>query len=218
MRKYSRKETETLINQGRLALRNTLGIPEMADRMAALGYGEAKIQEGLDMCDALEDQLFAQSRNYRVKNNHSQAAKDLRDQAFKQFRDFRRWGKTIYVHKPEVKELLGLNEPLSDSYKRRRNQAVDFYEQVLGDSTTLADFAAHGFSQADLEAGQQLIEQMDQCHEAREQSKGTAQQSTQDRHAMAGEFDHWMRSFWKIAEVATANKPQLLEQLGRVVS
>jgi hypothetical protein len=218
VKRYTQKETEALINQGRLALNNALAVAEIAERLAQLNYGPAKLQEGLALCDVLEAQFFAQRHNYKSKNSEGQSVRDLRAEMVKRFSHFRKWGKLIYENEPTMRAELGLDTPLGSGYKARRLQAIEFYKQVLENPAILDAFAARNISQAELAAGRALIDQADQKHEVREQAKGTAQQSTVDRHALAGQFNSWLRSFWKIAEVATADKPQLLEQLGRVVT
>ncbi len=174
--------------------------------------------EGLTLCEALEEQFFAQRRNYKWKTNEGQSVQDLQVEVDKRFSHFRKWGKLIYENQPESKDRLGLNAPLGKSYPARRVQAIEFYKQVLDHPTIVEAFAARNISRAELEAGRALIDEADQKREIREQAKGTAQQSTVDRHELAGQFDAWMKNFWKIAEVGTIDKPQLLEQLGRVVA
>ncbi|NEP46299.1 MAG: hypothetical protein F6K35_46720, partial [Okeania sp. SIO2H7] len=52
---------------------------------------------------------------------------------------------------------------------------------------------------------------------AQEKEKGEAQQATKTRDEALDALDDWLGDFLAIAEVALADKPQLLEALGVLV-
>jgi hypothetical protein len=218
VKRYTKKDVTNLITTGRLALENAITIPDIAQRLHRFSYSEVKIEEGLMICSALESEYHGQRENYKQKNTRSQSLKIARETAVATYTRLRRRAKVAFEDQPDKKEVLGLNEAQSDVYKKLRDQAIYFYDRALADEQALTTLAVFQVSQADLKAGRDLFRAADQWEKQRMASMGVAQQSTQDRNALAGEFDQWLRNFWKIAEVATADKPQLLEQLGRVVS
>jgi hypothetical protein len=218
MKKFTKKKVTELITTGRPALENAITLPEIAERLANFGYAQAKLEEGLTMCGSLEQAYHGQRENYKQKKTRSQSVKAARDMAAETYVRLRRRAKVAFEDQPHKIEVLGLSEAQASAYSKLRDQAIYFYERALADEEALSMLAEYKITQADLAAGLALFKTADQSAKHRMASEGVAQQSTQDRNALAGEFDQWLRTFWKIAEVATLDKPQLLEQLGRVVS
>ena len=61
------------------------------------------------------------------------------------------------------------------------------------------------------------MEAVEGLNAAQEEEKGEAQQATQTRDEAMDVLSDWLEDFLDIAEVALADRPQLLEALGVVV-
>jgi hypothetical protein len=78
----------------------------------------------------------------------------------------------------------------------------------------LSKLSGYGVTPEKLQAGQQMADEAEAANAAREKEKGEAQQATKDRDEAVEIMDDWMSDFRKIARIALADKPQLLEKLG----
>jgi len=80
-------------------------------------------------------------------------------------------------------------------------------------TTALGGF---GITQEKLEAGQQLVNDVEEKMNVQLKEKGEAQNATQERDEAFEELQDWMGDFIAIARIALDDKSQYLEVLGIV--
>lgn len=217
MTTITRSKIDTLLEQGRIALDNAKTTPEILDLLTPLGYGDAKLAEGVQVRDSLRSKYQDQIRLYAQQeeatdqlNKAKQDAKMLYD---------RHYGiaKLVLKQKPELMARLGLKGARAMKLSQWIDQADQFYRESLADAGIMALLAIGGLDAETLDEGKLAVQHVGEVDNAQESAKGLAQQSTQVRNEAYLAFKTWMDNFWKIADVALINSPQWLERLGRMV-
>lgn len=214
---FSTSQVSRLIDTGRLAVENGR-LPEIAVPLARYGYGPEKNQEGQTNWEALKD---AQDTHLRLYGEQKAATAAFRA-AFKTARDhYMRLSKIARAQladRPDLLNLLGLDGARARTFSEWQPQARALYNALLNLTGELAErLPAVGLTPQAAQEGLALLGAALTAETTQEALKGAAQQATQARHEAALAFQAWLRKFWKVAEVALADTPQWLEQLGRIV-
>jgi len=96
-------------------------------------------------------------------------------------------------------------------------QAKIFYANALGGSSEVTTaMARFGITQEKLEAGQQLVNEVEKKLNNQLKEKGDAQNATQVRDETFEDLQDWMSDFIGISRIALDGKSQYLEILGIV--
>ena len=118
------------------------------------------------------------------------------------------------------KAQVAINNTLADTEILNRATEYGFDETKMQAGLALFQTAQGAVNARKLAQGvqqQATVNMLEAQTEAQEATKGAAQQATQDQHAALDALDDWLARFIKIARVALADKPQLLEKLGIIV-
>ena len=103
------------------------------------------------------------------------------------------------------------------SIANRLNKAQVATSNTLADTEILNQATEYEFAETKMQAGLALFQTAQNAVHVRKLAQGNQQQATQDQHAALDTLDDWLARFIKIARVALADKPQLLEKLGITV-
>ncbi len=183
-------------------------VPEIKAAMTEYGYTTAKYTLARNLLSTAKEGLATQAIDVGgqgVATGDEQAAKT---EAYAAYQGVAKIGKKVLS--PAELEKLGLP-------KRQPRKTADFitasytvFDNLL-ETKLLADF---GYTPDKIAAERAKIEAYEQADQAQAEAIGTKEQGTQDLDAAFNELNKWVTTYLRVAEVALAKKPQLLEKLG----
>ena len=217
MNNISRSNIEDLLEQGRVALDNAKTTSEILNLLTPLGYGNAKLTEGIQVRDDLHTKYQDQIRLYAQQQESTDRLKKAQQDAKILYDRHFGIAKALLKQKPELMTRLGMKGARATKLSLWLEQADQFYRESLADADIMTLLAPGGLDADVLDEGKIAIQHVGEMDNAQESAKGLAQQSTQVRNEAYFTFKTWMDRFWKIADVALAESPQWQERLGRVV-
>jgi hypothetical protein len=205
---------DEFFTEAQVAIANAQANAEIQESLAAFGYTSEVIQEG----KALYDRARTAQQQKQAEYGDQIAATDALNKAWER-------AKTTYTPLTQVARVafkndagtiaqLALNGRRKKSLSGWLEQANLFYNNALANPDILNGLAKFGITAEKLQAGKAEVEALEGLNAAQEQEKGEAQQATKTRDEAIDVLDDWLDDFLAIAEVALADKPQLLEALG----
>ena len=204
---------EEFLTAARTSLENAQNIPEVAAAVAVLGFDDTRMAAGLAYLVAAEDLQAAQVREYGQQYEATAAFKEAFKQADAHYTIHRQLASLAIRESPEQGKQLLLHQPKKRSRSGWLQQARDFYTNLLADEDLVAALTRYNLARPDLEAGQALVAQVADLHEAQQTEKSQAQQATRDRDAALDALSDWLSEFRAVAQIALAATPQYLEAL-----
>lgn len=208
------RSIEALIGRSRQALTNARDVAAVQVALASFGVGAERLEEGLALVKAAEDFAIQQQDEYAERRA---ATATLHERTGAVRADFGRHVKLARVaFKPDTLayKKLYLNGRRRESLDGLLAQARQFYRALLGDAETLAVMSGYQLDEA---AARQMLDQLDAVEAARQaqtRETGEAQMATHQRDTAAATLRDFMRDFYRVAEIALEDQPQLREQLG----
>ena len=198
-----------------MLLENALKNTAVKKALAQYGFNEARILEGKALLDAAEAWQLDQKDSYTIKSQLTQQLledeKALRTLYLDHltiarfaFRDDLFWQRHLELDKKRWTDRAGMLSQIRTFYRRLTPPAI----------TTLKKF---GVLPEDLERGKAMIEALQDILINRQNKRAEAQQATKNRNDSLDAWKDWRQKFTRVAEVALADDPQLLEALGIVV-
>jgi len=201
----------------RVALENAGNQPDIAYKMAELGYDSIKLREGKS--------LWAQTNNAystkRKENDESSRAyalfEEKRKQLFNTYRLIRKKAKIIFRNERVASDKLAISGKLPRTYLNWLETVKKFYTASSSDKEIAARLARLKISQQDISAGQKLIAEVESTRAEYLREKGESQDATKIKDAAFALLDEWMSEFFAVAKIALRDSPQLMEALGKTV-
>ena len=130
--------------------------------------------------------------------------------------------KHVKVARVALQDERGSSQKLDLGGKRKVSlsgwlaQSNQFYINAVADADILSKMNNFGITQAKLEQGKQLVDDVEAANASQKKEKGEAQQATVDRDDALDKLNDWVSDFIAIARIALEDRPQLLEKLGIV--
>ncbi len=207
------KNIDELLAQAGTAISNAQQTPDIQAALATFGYDEARLQAGADLLAAARAGQAAQKREYGEQYAATAAVDQARQEADAQYRVHRKLVRMVLKGDPQRQVALGLDQPPKYSFSGWLGQTRVFYTNLLLDVEALASLARFNIDQAQLEAAQVAIKQVDDLNNAQQREISEAQMATKSRDAAIDELSDWLNEFREIAFIALADNPQQLEAL-----
>jgi hypothetical protein len=208
------KSMDARLLAAQVAIDNSLNDAEVQTYLAAYGYDSTRLNQGKTLMAAAQQLHQKQTVEYGEQFAATTALQSAREQADAEYM------RCVKVARVALKSNRAADQKLALNGKRKITisgwivQAKQFYTNALADANLLAKLAEFCISQERLQAGQQLVAEVETANAAQEKEKGEAQQATLERDAAIEKLDDWIGDFTAIARVALEEKPQLLEKLG----
>jgi len=196
-----------------LIVTNAQAHPAIAAALDAFGYDDAVIQQGQQLLAAARARHDAQIKQYGEQHAATQAFNEAVKQADKNYAAHRRLAALAFKGDAQRQTDLRLNERKPQPYNPWYEQARHFYAALLADAAAPSQLARYRVTAGALQAGQAQVEQTFAINSLQKQKKGEAQNATQHRDAAVKALANWLSDFKKIAKIALAESPQLLESL-----
>lgn len=114
-------------------------------------------------------------------------------------------------------QRLGIKGDRPEAFDAYLQEARRFYDTVAADASLQSALAGRGVDEAAVTAAQADLNQLEALDQAQEREKAEAQQATRAQNDTRRAFAYWLADIQKFAQVALAEQPDLLEQLGLTV-
>lgn len=196
-----------------MAIENALSDADIKAELALFGYDEARLLAGKALSEEAKSlsrtQLVEYGEQYAASNDFYakwEAAKTAYSRSLKVAR-------IAFKDNSKAQSSLKLNGARKGSFYGWLNQAEDFYANLLANPDLTAVLAGYGYDEAKLQTEAALVATADAANNLQQTEIGEAQDATKARDAKLDELDDWVSDFRGIAEVALADRPQLLEKL-----
>lgn len=210
----TRRDIEELIARSKIALSNAQTEADLQAALSPFGYDTARVQEGLDLVENAREQYEQQQTEYAEQY---QATTDLQEAVASARATYMRHLKLARVaFKPGTMgyKKLGL------AGERRRDipgfmaEARQFYRVLNEDDALLQAMSGFNVDQGAVDQATEALFNVETAQAAQVKETGEAQVATQERDDAAAALRGFMSDFYRVAEVATEDQPQLREKLG----
>ena len=197
---------------GRMLLENALKNTAVKKALAQYGFTEARMLDGKSLLEAAEEWQREQKDLYTTKseltrqiNNDEKDLLDLFNSHLTIARFASRndpfWQNNLQLTMPRRRDRAGKLEQMRTFYRRLTPPAV----------STMKKFGA---LPEELERANVMASALLEVLINRQSKLAEAQQATQNRNGALETWEDWVQKFSRIAAVALADQPQLLEALG----
>lgn len=208
------QQIANLINEGHNRLVTARDDDEIQPILALYGYTPTRLNEGLALLDALEDE--AEARVDELGDQY--AATDDFEEAWEA-------AKQVYMRHVELARILfeeDENRMTDFGLRGRRERDISgwlgqarlLYNGLEGDPEAVTQLGALNVSADELTAARALVDDLEARQRVQDEEEGEAEMATQERDAAFRTARRWMRVFNRVATVALAPFPQLREKLG----
>ena len=208
---------DEFLTNAQVAIANAQANTEIQESLAAFGYTPEIVQTGKLLYDRAAATVQQQKAEYGDQIGATAALEEAWAQAKKDYNLLVQVARVAFKNDPGVATKLALNGRRKESFSGWLEQANVFYDNAIANPDTIAALSNFGITQEKLQAGKTQVEELAALNAAQEKEKGEAQQATKTRDEALDALDDWLEDFLAIAEVALADKPQLLEALGVLV-
>ncbi|TAJ12162.1 hypothetical protein DMA11_13995 [Marinilabiliaceae bacterium JC017] len=212
------KSIEKFLTESKMAVDNGINKSSIAVRLGNLGYGTEQMNVGVN----LVNEATQLHQNQKKEYGEQYAATDYVDMAIKALNG-------VYMNHLQLARIVfknerGISEALQLTGKRKRvipeylAQVGLFYNNALSTLTVMEGMKRFNVLEEHLQNGLTLLNSANAAYQQQKKEKGEAQEATELRDAKLEELEEWMGDYLKVARIAVADSPQLLEALGIVVS
>jgi hypothetical protein len=208
------KTIDEFLTEAQVAIANAQANAEIQEPLAAFGYTPEVIQQGAALYDRAQATVQQQKAEYGDQIGATAALAEAWKTTKATYIPHAQVARVALKNNPGAIAQLALNGRRKQSFSGWLEQANVFYDNALGNPDTIAALAKFGITTEKLQAGKAQVKELEALNAAQEKEKGEAQQATQTRDEALDALDDWLEDFLAIAEVALADKPQLLEALG----
>ena len=212
-----RESMDQRLLEAHVVIDNSIQNQDILDAVTIFGYDLARLQAALALYSTVIDLIAAQRKEYGEQyeaTNALQAAWDAADLVYKRTLKISR---LVFKGNDEARNSLRLSGSRKLSLGGWIEQAMFFYKALLENPAFIAAMTPYSYDQTKLEAESALVNAVINARSKQNAERGQAQEATKARDAKMDELDRWIAEYKVVAEVALADSPQKLEQLGWVV-
>lgn len=202
------------LHRAQVAIDNSLSNEEIQSRVAQFGYTLERLGEGKALYDAALQQYQEYQREHGEQLGATAHLYDIWDRADDVYIQNVRVARVAFRGNMGAFQTLDLNGRRKESLAGWLAQARQFYTNALADADIMAGLGRFGRTPEILQAGLQLINDVEAANADQEKERGEAQQKRVERDLALDEMEDWMSDYFEIARIALADKPQLLEMMG----
>ena len=208
-----RENQLNFILKSKVALTNVETQPEIAKEMGELSYDAAKIAEGKSLAAAAEKSLGEQTKEKNEETAASKTFKNDKARIETLYKNHRKKAQFAMMDDPNALNELKLNVGTSTLYSRWRDEVHNFYTVVSGNENYTKLLTASKVNPKELEEMKTLLPQMDAAYSTYYRESGESQEATRKKNLALGALEEYMRRFWRAADIALEDVPQLKEAL-----
>ena len=199
-----------------VALENTLTDTEILGLLSEFGYDEAKVNAGKELYNSANEKYQQQKTEYGEQYAASEELQTKWDAANSVYMKYVKVARIALQNDYGAYVKLGLEGIRKRTLSGWLVQTRQFYTNALGNAEIIAKLAGFGITEAKLQEGKNLTDEVEAANIAHKKEKGEAQQATLERDKALDTLEDWLSDFIAISRIALEDKPQLLEKLGVV--
>jgi len=187
---------------------NAQKVPEIKAAMSEYGYTPAKYTHARELLATVKGDLADRTLDWGGQKVATVDERTAKQEAYAAYQGVAKIaGKVL---KPAELAQLGL----PDRQPRKTGAFISTAYTVFDNLLTTKALADYGYTPDKIAAERAKIEAYEQADQAQAEAIGTKEQGTQDLGAAFVELNAWATTYVRVAKVALAKKPQLLEKLG----
>lgn len=207
--------TAKQITRASLAIHGSLDSPEILDAVAPLGYTAAVFADGQARYDRVQALLQATTTRRGTKARVTRSVSDAERAARTAATRLGTIVRAVFLSDPAARATLGVTGRLPDSRDAFLAYAETLFASALAAPTELAArLASLGYTTAKLTSEQAKIAALRAEQTAQAAAKGDSEQETVRLTEALAHLNEWVMQYRKLARLALADRPQLLEKLG----
>ena len=214
---YSRLSKEEILHQAGLRINNSLGDDEIKNAVAGMGYTEEKFNEGDNLLKDSQTLYQIQLKEYGDVDAAQDKLKTSRKEVYGSYITMLTIARIAFKNDVQAISTLELNGSRATTLSGWLSQARNFYNSLLNNEEWKTVMAGYGQTDEKLTEALDNVNGVAQAAENVKKEMGDAQNATQKRDMKFEELTDWLSDYDQIAEIALADKPQLLEKIGIVV-
>lgn len=211
------RKIDELIHESRLALTNAKN-ESMQEVLAPFGYDEERLDAGLALVDEVEEGAQRQQAEYADQYAATSALDEATGEAEALYLRHVKLARVAFEPDEPGYVELNLRGNRRDDRAGWLVQARQFYTTLRSEPELAARMAELTVDEAAASRAEALLDEVAQRDADRQKERGEAQEATRQRNASADVLRGFMSDFYRVARVATEDRPQLREQIGLVTS
>jgi hypothetical protein len=196
------------------AITNAVGSDEIKSAIAAYGYDDTRLQEGEALYSKASELQVIQVKEYGDQFSATDALNLAKAVANKTYIQHLKIARIALIGDRGAGASLHLTGKRKETFSGWLKEAKTFYTNALGSADVTTAMGRFGITREKLEAGQQLVNEVEEKMNSQLKEKGEAQNATQVRDEAFEELQDWMGDFIVISRIALDGKSQYLEVLG----
>ena len=208
---------DSIMNAIRILITNCISHDVIRQVLNEFGYTTEKLQQGLDMYNEVDGLVTEQHEEYNEQYEASNIFYSEWELAKKFSMRTLKFARIAFEGNTKILNDMHANKSRSDRYDVWRVDARAMYDTMLGDENLINVMLEFGYSIEKLTTEYEDVKKLDTLYNNFMTEKGEAQQSTLIRDQKLQELRIWMGRLKKVARLALADQPQLLEILGIIV-
>ncbi len=208
---------DSIMNAIRILITNCISHDVISQILSGFGYTSEKLQQGLDMYNEVDGLVTEQREEYNEQYEASNTFYFEWEIAKKFSMRTLKFARIAFEGNTKILNDMHANKSRADRYDIWRVDARAMYDTMLGDESLINVMLEFGYSIEKLTAEYEDVKKLDTLYNNFMTEKGEAQQSTLIRDQKLQELRVWMGRLKKVARLALADQPQLLEILGIIV-
>ncbi|MEK6479814.1 hypothetical protein WJR50_19890 [Catalinimonas sp. 4WD22] len=197
-----------------IAIENAMQNNGILKKLSAYNYDRKRLMEGKSLKEELQLLDSVKQDKYGQQLTSTDSMYSQRQEIVALYRQHVKRAKLVFEGQRGILEQLQIAGALKTDTNGLLNQIYNFYSKI---EAFAEDMAKYNVSPEELAQTKAMVEALFTARQQQVQSKGDAQDATQKRNAKLKELRSWMTQFRKVARIALADEPQLLESLGIIV-
>ena len=210
--KISNLSAKQLLHYVDIAVKAAMTVSDLQKALKSHSMDEQKMQHGLSLAQEVLVWQVRQDTAQTLARQSQQTFKDVQRSIKALYQSHREVARFVYRQDADRQQQLQLAGSQPMRYAEWRNQTENFYNRL--DTKAMAKY---GVPAAEITEVKELLGKLSELEVLRNDAKRQAQQATQHKQEAVKELRTWFSRFMRIARLACADDPQLLEAMGVVV-
>ncbi|MEK6478089.1 hypothetical protein WJR50_11160 [Catalinimonas sp. 4WD22] len=200
--------------QAHIAIENALSHEPILKKLAAFNYNQKRMLEGKVLKEELEMLESVKQDKYGQQFSSTDSIYAQQKEIMQRYKQHCKRARMAFEGQRGILEQLQLPGKRKGDFHGLMGQIKAFYTKIEQYAEQVSKF---NISPEEVAQTKAMLEALSAARLQQQQSKGEAQHATHQRDAKRKELRKWMSQFRKVARIALADEPQLLESLGILV-
>lgn len=200
--------------KAKIAIENSLKIKEVQEIVARFGYPKGRLEEGKRLYDESFELYQNQIQMFSESTEAGKRCKKAFERADEKFAVMVKLARVALEGDKAALEQLGIKSPRKRTIAGWIVQAELFYNHSLANKSTQDKLSMCGINHSNLIEGQMMLKEVVELYKEKEEKEGYAQVATKKKDLSLERLKEWHRKYVKVAKIALAEVPQLIETLG----